>query len=184
MSDSLWPHGLQHARLPCPLPTPGVYSNSCPSSQWWILQVRIQEWVNIPFSKASFQCRNQTQVSRTAGGFFTSWATREAWLQASQGYQFSSVQSLSRVWLFATPWITAHQASLSQLPEFTQTHVHRVSDAIWPSHPLSSPSPPVLNPSQHQSLFQWVNSSHEVAKVLEFQPWHQYFQRTPRTSLL
>ena len=56
-----------------------------------------------------------------------------------------------------------------QLPEFTQTHVHRVSDSIHPSHPLSSPSPPTHNPSQHQSLFQWVNSSHEVAKVLEFQ---------------
>ena len=56
-----------------------------------------------------------------------------------------------------------------QLPEFTETHVHRVSDAIQPSHPLLSPSPPAPNPSQHQSLFQWVNSSHEVAKVLEFQ---------------
>ena len=55
-----------------------------------------------------------------------------------------------------------------QLPEFTQTHVHRVSDAIQPSHALSSPSLPAPNPSQHQSLFQWVNSSHEVAKVLEF----------------
>ena len=53
-----------------------------------------------------------------------------------------------------------------QLPEFTQTHFHRVSDAIQPSHPLSSPSPPAPNPSQHQSLFQWVNSSHEVAKVI------------------
>ena len=56
-----------------------------------------------------------------------------------------------------------------QLPEFTETHVHRVSDAIQPSHPLSSPSPPALNPSHHESLFQWVNSLHEVAKVLEFQ---------------
>ena len=56
-----------------------------------------------------------------------------------------------------------------QLPEFTQTHVHRGSDAIQPSHPLSSPSPPAPNPSQHQSLFQWVNSLHEGAKVLEFQ---------------
>ena len=53
--------------------------------------------------------------------------------------------------------------------EFTQTHVHRVGDAIQPSHPLSSPSPPAPNPSQHQSLFQWVNSSCEVVKVLEFQ---------------
>ena len=56
-----------------------------------------------------------------------------------------------------------------QLLEFTQTHVHQVGDAIQPSLPLSSPSPPAPNPSQHQSLFQRVNSSHEVAKVLEFQ---------------
>ena len=52
-----------------------------------------------------------------------------------------------------------------QLPEFTQTHIHRVCDAIQPSHPLSSPFPPAPNPSQHQSLFQWVNSSHEVANT-------------------
>ena len=71
-----------------------------------------------------------------------------------------------------------------QLPESTQTHVHRVGDAIQPSHPLSSPSPLAPNPSQHQSLFQWVNSSHEVAKVLEFQLQHQSFQWTPRTDLL
>ena len=64
-----------------------------------------------------------------------------------------------------TPCLPVHH----QLPEFTQTHVHRVGDAIQPSHPLSSPSPPAPNPSQHQSLFQRVNSSHEVAKVLEFQ---------------
>ena len=59
-----------------------------------------------------------------------------------------------------------------QLLEFTQIHVHQVGDAIQPSHPLSSRSPPALNPSQHQGLFQWVNSSHEVAKVLEFQLQH------------
>ena len=68
---------------------------------------------------------------------------------------FSSVQSLSHVQLFVTPRTAAHQASLSiQLPEFTQTHVHRVGDAIQPSHPLSSPSPSALNPSQNQGLFQ------------------------------
>ena len=71
-----------------------------------------------------------------------------------------------------------------QLPEFTQTHVHWVGDAIQPSHPLSSPSPPAFNLSQHQGLFQWVNSSHEVAKVLEFQLQHQSFQWTLRTDLL
>ena len=57
----------------------------------------------------------------------------------------------------------------SPTPEFTQTIVHRVGDAIQPSYPLSSPSPPAPNPSQHQGLFQWVSSSHEVAKVLVFQ---------------
>ena len=65
----------------------------------------------------------------------------------------------------STPGLPVHH----QFPEFTETHAHRVSDAIQPSHPLSSPSPPAHNLSQHQSLFQWVNSSHEVAKVLEFQ---------------
>ena len=65
-----------------------------------------------------------------------------------------------------------------QLPEFTQTHVHRVGDAIQTSHSLSSPSPPFCNLSQHQGLFQWVNSSHEVAKVLEFQLQCQSFQWT------
>ena len=80
----------------------------------------------------------------------------------------------------STPGLPVHH----QLLEFTQTHVHRVSDAIQPSHSLSSPSPPAPNPSQHQSLFQWVNSSHEVAKVLEFQLYHHSFQRTPRADLL
>ena len=80
----------------------------------------------------------------------------------------------------STPGLHVHH----QLPEFTQTHIHWVCDAIQPSHPLSSPSSPAPNLSQHQSLFQWVNSSHEVAKVLEFQLYHQSFQRTPRTDLL
>ena len=69
------------------------------------------------------------------------------------------------------------------LPEFTQTHVHRVGDAIQPSHPLSSPSPPAPNPSQHWGLFQRVNSSHEVAKVLEFQLQPQSFQHPALISL-
>ena len=90
VSDSLRPHGLQHARLPCPLPTPGVYSNSCPLSRY----------------------------------------------------------------------------------------------AIQPSHPLSSPSPPAFSLSQHQGLFKWVSSLHQVAKVLEFQLKHQSFQWIFRTDFL
>ena len=64
----------------------------------------------------------------------------------------------------STPGLPVHH----QLPEFTQTHVHRVSDAIQPSHPLSSPSPPAFNLSQHQGLFQWVSFSHQVTKVWNF----------------
>ena len=71
----------------------------------------------------------------------------------------------------STPGFPVH----CQFPELTQTHVYRVSDAIQASHPLSSPSPPAFNLSQHQGLFQWV-SSHEVARVLEFQLQHQSFQ--------
>ena len=67
---------------------------------------------------------------------------------------------------------------LHHLPELAQTHVHWVCDAIQPFHPLSSPSPPAINLSQHQGLFQWVSSSHQVAKVLEFQLQHQSFQWT------
>ena len=95
-----------------------------------------------------------------------------------------SVQSLSRVLTLwdpmnrSTPGLSVHH----QLPEFTQTHVHRVGDAIQPSHPLSSPSPTALNLSQHQGLFQWVSSSHQVAKVLEFQLQLQSLQWTPRTE--
>ena len=68
-----------------------------------------------------------------------------------------------------------------QLPESTQAHVHWVSDAIQPFHPLLSPSPPALNLSQHQGLLQWVSSSHQVAKVLQFQLQHQSFQWIFRT---
>ena len=71
-----------------------------------------------------------------------------------------------------------------QLPEFTQTHVHWVGDAIQPSHPLSSPSPPAFNLSENQDLFQWISSLHQVAKVLEFELQHQSFQWIFRTDFL
>ena len=79
-----------------------------------------------------------------------------------------------------TPGLAVHH----QLQEPAQTHVHRVSDAIQPSHPLSSPSPPAFNLSQHQGLFQGVSFSHQVAKVLEFQIQHQSFQWMFRTDLV
>ena len=80
----------------------------------------------------------------------------------------------------STPGLPFHH----QLPESTQIHVHWVSDAIKPPHPLLSPSLPAPNLSQYHGLFKWVSSSHQVAKVLEFQIWHQSFQWTPRTYFL
>ena len=105
---------------------------------------------------------------------------REAW-QAE--VQFSSVTqscpTLCDPMNCSTPSLPVHH----QLPEVTQTHVHRVSDAIQPSHLLSSPSP-AFNLSQHQGLFKWVSSPHQVAKVLEFQLQHQPFQWIFRTDFL
>ena len=71
----------------------------------------------------------------------------------------------------STPGFPVHH----QLPELNQTHVYQVGDAIQPSHPLSYPSPPAFNISQHQGLFKWVSSLHQMAKVLEFQLQHQSF---------
>ena len=97
--------------------------------------------------------------------------------------QFSSVAqscpTLCNPMNHSTPGLPIHH----QLLEPTQTHVHWVRDAIQPSEALSSPSPSALNLSKHQGLFKWVSSSHQVAKVLEFQIQHQSFQWTPRTDL-
>ena len=104
--------------------------------------------------------------------------------QCLSSIQFSSVTQLCLTLCdpmnCTTPGLPIHR----RLLKFTQTHVRQVGDAIQPSHPLRPPSPPAPNPSQHQSLFQWVNSSHEVAKVLEFQLQHQSFQWIPRTDPL
>ena len=202
-----------------------------------ILQARILEWVAFPFSRGSSQPRDRTQVSRIAGRFFTSWATREAHLSYSQPcnflhhfcvcslcfFQQSALITCSLVWprftLYAVLrcsghvllamvsqnsnlyWIQFSRFVMSdswrpmncstlglsvhyQLLDFTKTHVHWVGDAIQPSHLLSSPPPPTFNLSQHQGLFQWVSSSHQVAKVLEFQLQHQSFQWIFRIDFL
>ena len=87
--------------------------------------------------------------------------------------QFSSVAHLRQTLRDPMDCSTAGLPVHHQLPEFTQTKVHWVGDAILPSHPLSSPSPPAFNLSQDQGLFQWVSSSHQVGEVLEFQLQHQ-----------
>jgi len=142
-----------------------------------ILQARILEWVAIFFSRGSSQLRDWTQVLRIADRFFTTKPPRKP------RNDFSSVTQLCPTLCdpmnCSTPGFPVHH----QLSEFTQTHVHWVSDAIQPSHPLSSPSS-AFNLSQHQGLFKWVSSSHQVAKVLEFQLQHQSFQWILRTDFL
>ena len=110
------------------------------------------------------------------------------WLTLALGYNYSSIQFSSVSQLCPTlcnpmdcsmPGFPVHL----QFLELTQTHVHRVGDAIQPSHPLSSPSP-AFNLSQHQGLFQSVSSSHQVAKVLEFQLQHHSFQWIFRVDFL
>ena len=136
------------------------------------------EWVAYPFFRGSSLPRNQTRVSCIAGRFFTSWATREAFLliRFTKDWPINGmfilkvnlnifsmlavVQSLSRIWLLFKPKDHSMPgfSVLHYLPEFAQTHVHWVYDAIQPSHPPSPPSPPVFNLSQRQGLFQWVGS--------------------------
>ena len=110
------------------------------------------------------------------------------WLPLIEGALYS-VQFSSVAQLFLTLWDPMDCSMpgfpvYHQLLEFTQIHIHRVGNAIQPSHPLSSPSPPAFNTSHHQGLFKWVSSSHQVTKVLEFQLQHQSFQWTFRTDLL
>ena len=110
-----------------------------------------------------------------------SWPHLELYLEAC----FSSVQSLSRVRLFVTPWIAAHQASLSITNSRSLLKLMSV-ESVMPSSQFILCCPLLLLPPippSHQGLFQWVNSLHEVAKVLEFQLQHQSFQWTPRTDL-
>ena len=100
---------------------------------------------------------------------FKQWQNLSFWVYISSIFSyFSSVTQACLTLCDPMNWgsrLPVHH----QLLELAQTHVHQVSDAIQPAHPLLSPSPPAPNPSQHQSLFQWVSSSHEVDKVLEFQ---------------
>ena len=185
VSNSLRPHELQHARPP-------VRHQLLESHIKWALG-------SITVNKASggdgipaelFQVLEDDAVKVLYSICQQIWKTQQ-WPQDWKRSvfipipkKFSSVTqscpTLCNPMNRSMPGLPVHH----QLLEFTQTHVHWVGDAIQPSHPLLSPSPPAPNPSQHQGLFQWANSSHEVAKVLEFQPQHQSFQRISRTDLL
>ena len=138
--------------------------SACWHQQYWVFQSMNTEFLFIYLDLWSF-IQSSIQIS---------------YIFHSVQFSCSSCLTLCDPMNHSTPGLPVHH----HVPEFTQTHVHQVADAIQPSHPLSSPSSPASSHFQHQSLFQWVNSSHEVAKVLEFQLQHQSFQWTPWTGLI
>ena len=184
MSDSFRP-------LDCSPPRPSVHG---------ILQARILEWVPIPFSRGSSWPRDQTQVSGIACRFFIIWAIREAFLyynwvaalsmllkgSSHLSVQFSSVQSLSHVWLFATPWITAHQASLPITNSQSSLKLTSI-ESVMPSshlilcHPLLllPPIPPCIRVFSNELTFRrrwpkyWsfsfgISASNEHPELISF----------------
>ena len=164
ISNSLQSHGLHHARTPCPSSIPGAYINSCSLSQWY--------HPAISSSDAFFSfCTQSFSASETS---------------SESSICISSVQSLGHVQFFCDPmdYSTPGFTVRHQLPELSRTHVHQVSDAFQPPHPLLSTCPPAFNLSQHQGVLQWVHSSHQVAQVLKLQPQHQSLQRMFRIGFL
>ena len=183
MSNSLQPHGL-----------------------YWILQARILEWVDIPFSRESsnpgmeprspslqadsLPAEPQGKPSKVCkllpkwpnGKYFQLCGSGMVCVATTEYSQYgvkvaiSSVQSLSRVWLFVTPWTAASQASLSITNSRSLLKLMSI-ELVMPSNHLT-------HLIQHQGLFKWVSSSHQVAKVLEFQLQHQSFQWIFRTDFL
>ena len=141
-------------------------------------------------SRCSLICSNLTPISTSIFPWFSLLQSPSAsLLEGRFSLSFSSVQfsSVTQSCLALCDPMDCSTPGLPvshQLPEFTQTHVHWVSDAIQPSHSLSSPSLPAFSLSQHRGLFKWFSSSHEVAKVLEFQLQNQSYQWTPGTDLL
>ena len=175
-----------------------------------ISHARILEWVAISFyrrwekkifkssfwSVIFFYSMQQRTISRlwrvTRSGFYVTTSdeylcgwTEKKLQSTSQGQiEFSSLAQSCPTLCYPMDCSTPGLPDLHQLPELPQTHVNWVSDAIQPSHPLSPSSPPAFNLSNHQDLFQWVSSSHQVAKLLEIQLQHQSFQWIFRTDFL
>ena len=159
------------------VPTSGAVWRKFLTHSEWINKY----WISLSICVFVFSCNNHLlSIYYVIETQFSSEEMRQRYfypLELTFKWELQSVQSLSHVWLCdrmdcSTPGLPVHH----QLSELTQIHVHCISDAIQPSHPLSSPTPPAFNLSQHQGLFQCVSPSHQVAKVLEFHLQHQSFQ--------
>ena len=166
--------------------SPGFFFRSCGHSWPYLhsklspLHLEAPQWLCLPFRLTC--CVTSFFLSVFPPAVFKYWnifSEPSSFLCFSLYLHFVSivVQYFSHVWLFVTPWTAAHQASLSFTVSRNVLKLMSawVGDAIQPSHPLSPPSPPTLNLSQHQGLFQGVSSLHQMAQVLELQLWHQSF---------
>ena len=186
--DDGFPMWLMNQMVSCSGPRPGF-----PPGSWVSFLMLTQGWDSIPLyllppSSAATKTKSRHflggPVVKTPAANARGMGSSLVRELRSHRLQFSSVAqsylTLCDPKDCSIPGLPVHQ----KLPEVTQTHVHQVSDAIQPSHPLSSPSPPTFNLSQHQGLFKWVISSHQVAEVLEFQLQHQSFQWIFRTDFL
>ena len=121
----------------------------------------------------------RTLLFHCQGGRFNTWLLKVNWLACC-----CSVAQSCQTLCDPTDYRMPGSPVCHPLPELAQTHVHRVGDAIQPSHPLSSPTSPAFNLFQHQGLFQWDGSLHQVAKVLELSLQHQSFQWIFRVDLI
>ena len=175
-AESFWRMGFFKAWVTCLLAWPCNKPFSAPNSDILVVFGLIVCWAHV--FKQNQNQSPETFVAASNNLFL------DGFIFSFLPVQFSSVAqsclTLCDPMDRSIPVLPVHY----QLSESTQTHVHWVGDAIQPSHPLSSPSPPAFNLSQHQGLFQWVSSSHQVAKVLKFQLQHQSFQWTLSTDLL
>ena len=174
MSGSVPPHRWQPTRLPRPWDSPGkntgVGCHFLLQCMKWKVKVKLLHRVQLTLSDPTDCSLPGSSVHGIFQARVLEWGSIGFSVRAA--FRSDQIRSVAQSYptLFdpmnpSTPGLPVHH----QLLKFTQTHIHWVSDAIQPSHPLSSPSPFAPNPSQHQSLLQWVNPSLEVAKVLEFQ---------------
>ena len=174
MSNSFYPIDFSMPGFPCPSLSSWICSNSCSLSQW--CHPTISSF-GAPFSSCSqsFPASGSFPMSR----LFASSSQSTGDLAS---VQFSCSVVSDSLWPHGLQY--SRLPCPSPTPEPTQTHVHCIRVAIQPSRPLSSPSPSAFNLLQHQGLFKWVSSLHQMVKVLEFQLQHQSFQLTARTDLL
>ena len=158
---------------------------------------RQEHWSGLPFPSPVHGSKKRKwsgsfsfclQCFPASGSSLVNWLCitwPECWSSSTLEILFSSVQSLSRVQLFETPWTAVHQASLFTTNSWSLFKLMSI-ESVMPSNHLilCDPVPLAFSLSQHQGLFKWVTSSRQVAKGLEFQLQHQSFQWTPRTDLL